>query len=220
MKKTLIGLFLGVQAVLFCIILVWTYGSAQAPDVRYPGVLLCTFAAVLNALFKRNREAFFLMMAMLFTAAADFFLVHLDAHYALSIALFIVVQAFHFIRLRTVYRTHWKLSLGIRLLFMAAAVFVILAVLKIREPEVPLAVCYIFNLAANAFESAFAARKTKRFWLLFIGLLLFIGCDVSVGMNGMPEAFGLTQAAQRTASELIWIFYLPSQVLIVLSGLI
>ena len=57
-----------------------------------------------------------------------------------------------------------------------------------------------------------------RRWRLFaLGLTLFVGCDVCVGAFNSP---GLAPAgAYQFAQVGMWLFYLPSQVLIALSAL-
>ena len=47
-----------------------------------------------------------------------------------------------------------------------------------------------------------------------LGLLLFVGCDVCVGLHNLA---GLPVPLSAFAQVGMWLFYLPSQVLIVLS---
>ena len=47
-----------------------------------------------------------------------------------------------------------------------------------------------------------------------LGLLLFVGCDVCVGLHNLA---GLPAPLSAFAQVGMWLFYLPSQVLIVLS---
>ena len=78
-----------------------------------------------------------------------------------------------------------------------------------------LAGLYFSQLLVNA---VLAWTLPGRRWRLFaLGLTLFVGCDVCVGAFNSP---GLAPAgAYQFAQVGMWLFYLPSQVLIALSAL-
>lgn len=213
--RSLTAAFLIIEFLFYIEIFFWTFSGKTVPDVRYIGVCLCFLASAVNAAVKRSRESLFLVCAMAFTVAADWFLVVLDDRYALSVAIFTGAQAFHFLRIFSVREAGFKKSLFIRLCVFGAS----LPLLRFEDPLIYLGANYIFNLAANAFDSACGIKKDRRFAMLTVGLVLFILCDVSVGLNGMRETFGLPDRIADLAATMIWIWYLPSQVLIVLSGI-
>lgn len=68
---------------------------------------------------------------------------------------------------------------------------------------------YFSNLCINA-AGAFALKKH----LFAIGLVLFILCDLCVGAYNLALYFDYTLNFAQVG---MWFFYLPSQVLIVLS---
>ena len=79
-----------------------------------------------------------------------------------------------------------------------------------------LLVCLYFSrLLANA---CLAWTVRGRRWRAFaLGLTLFVGCDVCVGIFNLP---GLLPDALYQFSRIgMWLFYLPSQALIALSAL-
>ncbi len=168
-------------------------------------------------------ESVFLACAMLFTLAADFFLVILDDLYAVAVAVFFVAQSFHFARFA---KAGWKkvparflISLGVRILLSVAAVLIVRKVLKLDGLLELLAGLYFVELLVNAADAFFLVKRGKRFLLAGIGFVLFILCDVTVGLNLMGEGWGIPPEARRVISYLTWVFYTPSQALIVLSGL-
>ena len=50
-----------------------------------------------------------------------------------------------------------------------------------------LAVFYALAVCRGQSDSALLIKKSKRYILLFIGLLLFIGCDACVGLDNFTE---------------------------------
>ncbi len=89
--------------------------------------------------------------------------------------------------------------------------WVILFITGQKEPVVYLSAFSILMLTGNTVE-AFLEKD----WLFGIGLLLFTLCDLSVGLQNAAAyvpAFPFPVLV-KAASELIWVFYLPSQVLL------
>ena len=73
------------------------------------------------------------------------------------------------------------------------------------------AALYFVNFLVNACQSL--TLRSER--LFAAGLWLFLLCDVCVGLRNQPSLLpGLAGAAQAG----MWLFYLPGQVLLVLSG--
>ena len=66
------------------------------------------------------------------------------------------------------------------------------------------------NLAPSV--AAAAQLRTKRAVRFAVGLGLFFLCDLCVGLHNLPQ-----NALSGFASLAMWAFYLPGQVLIVLS---
>ncbi len=178
--------------------------SGHTIVLKYAGILLCLAFALLAAFRGGDR---LVAAALVFTAGADWFLLVLDSHPMLSVALFLCVQTLYLIRLR-----RWGcpqamgLRMGLVLLGGLAAYR-----LNMATPLNLLALLYFAQLLSNTVMAWFA-----RTWCFALGLTLFVGCDVCVGLS----VAGLAPAAISDAvSFAIWMFYLPSQVLIVLSAL-
>lgn len=177
--------------------------TADSAWVKFAAICLCLVSSLTG---RNTADGRLVAMALCFTAGADWFLLVRNDHYLLGIALFSVVQllyALRLFRLRGGRLCFWGLTL--RLAALAAGVL-----LGRQDPVTGLAAFYFANLAVNTAE-AFALRPFGRIERRFaFGLLLFVGCDLCVGGWNL----NLFPAFTRVG---MWLFYLPSQVLIVLS---
>ncbi len=181
-------------------------GPSTVP-VKYAGILLC----VLFALYAAARGGDRLVCpALVLTAAADWFLLVRNDHYAVGVALFLCVQTAYYLRLRRLGAgSGWFLRAALALLAGAG-----LYVLHMASPLNLLAGLYFSQLVSNTLLAW--SVKGRRLTLFALGLTLFVGCDVCVGLANS----GLVPpGALRFVSIGMWLFYLPSQVLISLSAL-
>ena len=176
----------------------------RGDGVKYLTIVVCLLAAVWSA---RHGGSCLMAWAMAFTLAADTFLLLLDRWYGMGIALFCVVQGLYLTRIRRACgHTLWVLRAG-----LAAAAWPLLSALGMGTALNLLAALYFVNFLVNAFQSL--TLRSER--LFAAGLWLFLLCDVCVGLRNQPSLLpGLAGAAQAG----MWLFYLPGQVLLVLSG--
>lgn len=182
-------------------------GSEAAVPVKYAGILLCLAFSLLCAARGGDRLA---PLALALTACADWFLLVRGGRYALGVALFLCVQAVYLLRLRRAGApSAWFLRSSLALLGGLAV-----CAAGMASPLNLLAALYFSQLLSNT-ALAWTRRGTR--WRIFaLGLTLFIGCDACVGLfNVLPPSSPLFPAV----SIGMWLFYLPSQVLIALSAL-
>ena len=80
-------------------------------------------------------------------------------------------------------------------------------------------VCFFLCLiVATLYTSKTESAKLDKEYLIFsLGLLLFIGCDINVGLNNVHLFEGIDYSL---VNFLMWVFYLPSQVLLSLTNFI
>lgn len=207
-SKGLTAAFLTVEAALYAAFLTLDLtgrGGAAIP-LKYGGILLCLGFAALCALRGGDR---LIPLALALTACADWFLLVRNGCYPLGIALFLCVQTAYFVRLRLAgagsgYVLRAGLALGAGLAVYA---------LGMASPVNLLAAAYFSQLLSNAALSwTLRGARWRRFAL---GLTLFVGCDACVGLfNALPANSPLYPAV----SVGMWLFYLPSQVLIALAA--
>lgn len=197
--------------------------------VKFAAICLCMAAAWTGC---RTRDGLLVAVALCFTVAADWFLLVRDDHYELGVGLFIIVQLLYAYRLYLLRgKKPCKRGLVMRLvalvgailLFPPVACLLLFAFFKIFPSEPVLFLLFFFdhagsapffllfsflyfsNLIINTCE-AFALKKRTFAW----GLLLFVCCDLCVGAWNLNLWGGFARIG-------MWLFYLPSQVLIVLS---
>lgn len=183
------------ETTIFLLLEAVLYGAfvLEAPQaavlLKYLSILLCVAYA------RRGDRC--VALALFLTAGADLFLLVLGKWLELGVCLFIAVQVLY---ARHIGRdARWTLCLrGVPVLI----VWAVLAYLGMLTPLNLLAGLYFPQLLCNA---VLAWRKDR---VLALGLALFVGCDVCVGLWNL---FGI-------AGTGMWAFYLPSQVLIALSG--
>lgn len=196
--------FVALEAALYLLFLALDAFSAGGDGVKYLTIVVCLLAAVWSA---RHGGSRLMAWAMAFTLAADTFLLLLDRWYGAGIALFCVVQGLYLARIRRACgHTLWVLRAG-----LVSAAWVLLNALGMGTALNLLAALYFVNFLVNACQSL--TLRSER--LFAAGLWLFLLCDVCVGLRNQPSLLpGLAGAAQMG----MWLFYLPGQVLLVLSG--
>ena len=200
--------FLSVEAVIYAVFLLLDLmgQGSQTISIKYAGIALCLGYALLCASKGGDR---LVPAALVFTAGADWFLLVRNDHYPIGIALFLCVQTVYFVRLRRAgagsgYFLRSGLALGAGLAVYAAGMASLTNLL---------AALYFSQLLSNTALSW--TLKGKRWRTFALGLTLFVGCDTCVGLfNVLPAASPL----YPMASLGMWLFYLPSQVLIALSA--
>lgn len=203
----LTAVFLAAEAVLYAVFLTLDIlgRGEQTLWLKYAGILLCLAFAALCALRGGDK---LVAPALLLTACADWFLLIRSERLMLGVALFIGVQAIYLLRL-------YKAGAGAAVPLRLMLILVMLAILfwmDVASPLTLLALFYFSQLLANTIL-AWGIPRMRRFAL---GLILFVGCDVCVGLFNSPDLFpGLTSLV----SVGMWFFYLPSQVLIALSAM-
>ena len=160
-------------------------------------------------MYKRQR---LVCAALAFTLAADWFLLILDSFYLAGVACFCVVQAIYLLRLhRWGAGLLWPLRVGLTVAALAVA-----ALLRALEPLTAVTLCYFAELACNTVSALRLGRRGRCFGL---GLLLFVGCDLCVGLHNLAAFLPVVDTGPlfSFAQVGMWLFYLPSQVLITLS---
>lgn len=199
------GSFLGLETVLYALFLWRDLSGGSAAAIKYGAIALCLLFSLLYARQGGNR---LMPLAMTLTLAADTFLLLLDAHYGIGVLLFCCVQGIYLLRLlrETGGKSLWPLRLGLTLLAWAALWY-----LGLLSPLNALAGLYFVNFLVNACQ-ALPLREP----LFALGLWLYLLCDVCVGIWNQPELFPVVLGSFARVG--MWLFYLPGQVLLVLSG--
>jgi len=221
--RAVLALFICAEAAIYIAFNTITLSAGEDPVMlKYSGILLCVGVSLIFAFLTQNRaDAFLVFAALCFTAVSDFFIYVKNDYYEVGVFTFIIVQCLYLTRItlwRGFNKKRFIISLSARVLVMAI-LFIVFGCLGWLELLVAECIVYIIMLVGNAAE-AFTFCKTGVVAVIFaVGLLLFIGCDVCVGLNNFGSTLGiaLSKGVMSFVAVAMWAFYLPSQALITCS---
>ena len=217
-KLIILAVFAAVELIIYITFEALRFATGNdAIDIKYIGILLCLAVGGLNCAFYGN-DAKVMLGALFFTAVSDLIILVLNVNYIFGVCTFIITQLFYFAR---IYLTSGKkpyISIAVRVTLIAI-VLIVMGVKGILNPLTAMCSIYFPMLVCNCVESAFLIKISKRYILFFIGLLLFVGCDICVGLDNLTlmEIINIPEATRNIINIWVWTFYLPSQTLIVLS---
>jgi hypothetical protein len=182
-------------------------GNEYSLYLKYSTIILCFILCLFIGSEGCNKiDKFLVQSARLFTVIADYFLVILD-DCKYGILCFCIVQIIYIIRHSFVVKVKlYKLSLAAALIMTSLIMLLGRINLHDLKKEV------VMEGAAYGcilLLSLYIALQTKDY-LICIGMLLFFMCDINVALYNITKEF--------TLGFLIWLFYMPSQFLLTLSG--
>ena len=165
-----------------------------------------------------TRDNAIMLAALFFTAVSDLFILVLGKYYEIGLLTFIIVQALYLYRLYSDRLKKIYITLAVRLGVMVALI-ITFAVLNMLNLLIAECAIYITMLSANVVDAFVICKKSVNNLLFAIGLTLFLGCDICVGLHNFGTVLNVALPIwlTKTVSVAMWAFYLPSQVLITLS---
>lgn len=212
-------LFLTIELVLYVAILFLRVGLPSG-FLHYLSIVVCFVYLLIH--FKQNRDYTVVFIGMFFTVIADFFLTLLGTEQILGTFFFFLAQMMYMLRLHYLQKKMLFKPL-IPYIITFILLFVFVGIVMLHQIDLLLVISFLYYsfLLVNL-GSAF--MKRKEFPLFFIGLLFYLACDTLVGLSmSFPYLTfvegGIIDSIIHFPLNLIWMFYLPSQVLITLSAL-
>ena len=209
MKRITSWIFLAVEAVLFCTFVAMDIMHHDAENiVKYIAIALI---GIMGLRAGKQRDNVVVTAAFLFTMVADLFLI-LIGNFVAGVAAFICVQTCYTIRFSFM---SGKPLVGELLKRLVPGVILGGIATYFLGINVGIIVAYACSFAVN-FVHGFELHILKpspRHLRFAIGLFLFACCDICVGITNLRPGF-LTEQMIRNAEVMTWIFYLPSQILI------
>ena len=217
MKKAMIitsSLFVLLEAVLFYFII---FGKNYVAEISYISIVLCFLFSLL--FFKKSDKL--IMVGLLLTCGADYFLVLCPpAERLKGMIFFMAAQLVYGLRAHLLNRN--KLLIILRAVLSVIGAVITVAILKKNTDALSvISVVYYANLVMNII-CAFCHMRSS--YILPFAFLMFLGCDTVIGLNVMGEGYiNITEGSLvyniiHCGFNLAWVFYLPSQVMIALSG--
>ena len=222
----------GISVILFIMIqiLFWLCLNFITPNdldkyFIFGGVVLsCLFSFFYTS---RSSSTKFLSIALMFTCAADVFLVMLEGkHKTLAMCLFLCAQIAHASVVFSLARSKIERYLQIisRIVLSVCCASAVFIVLKEKtEALFVISLIYFANLALNIIFSFVHFSKSNRARLLSLGFLCFALCDVSIGFDFLINIFSLGKDSfvymiNHLPFSFVHLFYPLSQMLLCLSG--
>lgn len=212
MQRSIKPLFIFAEGTLYGVFLTLDYLHQPSAWWKYGAIGLC--AAACFVLVQREH---LMQAALMLTLLADTFLLLLDRHYLLGVICFDIVQSLYAVRLaggadRKKLLLKWRLPV-----FLAALLFLwLLGRLDMLTAVSAFSFTQLTISAAAAWRCS-RYEKSRAGLLFALGLTLFWSCDACVGLHYVKDYLpGKWLAA--ACSFGMWLFYLPAQVLIVLSA--
>lgn len=198
----------------------------SASILKFSSVFICLTIAILSSpLSNQSKDTFLLQMGLVFTLMADYiFLIH-DDDYSIAIALFSIVQIIYSLR----YRYGNERERLIKFIVLFIIIVFLYNFLNNFSIEFDIifamgfyyAFCLIISLkeACGLYKSNPYKNSNK---MILFAMLLFFLCDFSLGLNYILDQVQTSSYVLKwievLSSITIWIFYLPSQLLLALSG--
>lgn len=219
--KIIFYIYLFIQFLLFIL----THTSFEKNDYLYCYIVVI-LAFLFNFIFiKKSYSFLFTSLALLFTVIADYFLLLYDSYYLIAMSVFLCAQICYGIRViietKNITLRIIHIIMRISLSFIGVVLcFIVLG--KTADLVSIISVIYYINLVLSC-VFAFINIKDNKYNLIFsIGLLLFVCCDLFVGINNLSTYFkydnnSIFYLINNCDVNFSFIFYIPSQVLLSIS---
>ncbi|WP_163194690.1 lysoplasmalogenase family protein [Clostridium thermarum] len=195
-------------------------------NLKYISILLCFLLSLMAMDHAISPIDIRLLQTGLFmTTLADLCLLVLDK-FTIGVAVFCVTQIIYCIRYNSL--KAYPTVVRFLMIFEVLAILYILLGFFIKNLETLfwVATAYAICLMTSVIR-AIKLCQAKQFpspnrYMIAIGMVLFLLCDINVGLSNViqllrPQSIFLTYI-YNISTFLIWFFYLPSQVLLAMSG--
>ena len=188
--------------------------------LKYASISLCLAFSLYCLIRKRKMANCFIPIALVFTLISDYFLLFNTNQnlYVYGLITFIITQLIYFAFILYLRKSKSELLINLLVRFLLTiAALVVAFYLNYSDVLTILALVYFVELISNFLYSTFLIKLDKEYLIFSLGLLLFIGCDINVGLNNVHLFEGIDYSL---VNFLMWGFYLPSQVLLSLTNFI
>ena len=217
-----ISVFLLIEIALYLsfLILDMNLGTIDTTWFKYSGVALCLIFSIYCAFKKKDKISLFIPLALVSTLISDYFLlINTDIDLFIpGLATFIITQLIYFLLISYNRRKRNEFSPNIILRILISVILIFVASIFVKiDGLVSLALIYFTQLLINFCYSACLIKEDKKYLIFVSGLLIFIACDINVGLNNVHIIDGIDY---KIVNYLMWLFYLPSQVLLACSNLV
>lgn len=229
-KKLSITVIITVLIFLYCSFLYLDFNAFNSfystHKLKYISILLCFLLSLMTMKHGISPiDSLLLQSGLFITTLADLCLLMLKYN-TLGVALFCIVQIIYCIR----YSPTKAYSTLVRFLiiFELIAIAYIAISFFIGDLDILFAVAFAYSIClTTSVVRAIKACKDNLFpepnkYMISYGMILFLFCDINVAITNILKLLNSSSLsinyAYNTSLFLIWFFYLPSQVLLSMSG--
>ncbi len=201
-------------------------------NLKFTGIVLCFLYVLISPGYVKNKaDIWILRFALFFTLISDLFILILDI-YLPGMVSFCIVQTLYLIRLGLWNKQADKLKTiriiikkFLRNITVTVVVLIFLFILHLKLEALILVTCFYFvSILFNVTDSLVTTFRYRiKYQLLYSsGMVLFLLCDLNVGVFNLTGFVSVSsnwfQHLYNFSVVAMWLFYLPAQVFIVLSG--
>lgn len=182
--------------------------------VKYTSIIICFAAALYVGI---SHKIILIIITASLTLFADTFLLLIDDYYIAGVTAFALVQTMFAMYIAPTY-----LAFRLRVASYSIVLALILPASGFDLTALISAWSYvnlIFNVIYLLFKIHSGRHFDKHLTMFAVGMILFLACDTCVGLSNLGTYVPgfITSKSLSAATYLMWVFYLPSQVLIVSS---
>ena len=202
-------------------------GFISSDYIKYICVLLCFSLSMVsnrnsNLNIAKHRDIFMLRLALFITVVADLCLLILK-FYVLGIILFSMVQITYSVRYSTEKLKTTLLYFFITLQCVVLTYLITISFIAKINILIPVSLFYFICLITSV-SKAIKVWKNNLYpspnkYMVLFGMILFLLCDLCVAASNVTSTAYTMIRFQQISWLLIWFFYLPSQLLLALSGI-
>lgn len=212
---------------IYLVFLIADYKNLFNTDIlKFISIIICF---LLSFSYKETisiRDITLLRIARTLTIITDYFLL-LTEKYFLGISLFCIVQIIYIHRHGVNKRGDFLNNIMKLMIILIASISVFYLFDILRDKALYIVIAIYGGLVLASTKVAFSSKNygnelkiNKK--LIWYGMLLFLICDINVGLtsylSSLDLSSGLNNSIKNLSGYLIWLFYLPSQIFLSLSG--
>ncbi|MBK5242849.1 lysoplasmalogenase family protein [Clostridium sp.] len=233
-NSLLIKLIVGLILILYILFLYMDFYNVKtiitSESIKYLCILLCFLISILSTknlhVDKVNDvDTQLLKLGLFITIIADLCLVILD-FYIFGVVFFTLVQIIYCVRYTNKNIKKTLINLFTIFLFIVFTYAIVILFIEGINILLPISLFYVICLLSSVIKAIKASNNNlytpKSKYMILLGMVLFLLCDTCVAFSNITILFPLSgyimTRFQSIAYFLIWVFYLPSQLLLALSG--
>ncbi len=223
----LLGLLLVVYVAFLYIDLSRTDILRYSDRLKYLAMLMVfAISLLIGKNYISKRDILLLRLALATTLVADFLLLFIKGKHALGVGIFALAQILHNLRYREEFTRNSLYNFSSLLIFLMLIYAVSNRFLGEFDFLITISIFYAIALLAASYRGFQLLKSTtypkRNSRMILAGMILFILCDVNVLLFNLPKTMNIDNLFltnyRNISYILMWFFYLPSQVLLVLSG--